>query len=165
MPEFDVRKIRIVVADDHAIVRESLSLLLATQKDFEIEGSASNGQQALDMVQRYHPDVLVLDLFMPDFDGFEVLRTLDRSGNRVATVVLTGSESDTDYAQAVCLSTQRSQQSGIALFHHGATENGRTQAKPQRMQKGTIEVLSLVSHCVLVDSLQPFLGGERISPW
>jgi len=103
MPEFDVRKIRIVVADDHAIVRESLSLLLATQKDFEVEGSASNGQEALDMVQRYHPEVLVLDLFMPDFDGFEVLRTLDRSGNRVATVVLTGSESDTDYAQAVRL--------------------------------------------------------------
>jgi DNA-binding NarL/FixJ family response regulator len=40
---------------------------------------------------------------MPDFDGFEVLRTLDRSGNRVATVVLTASESDTDYAQVVRL--------------------------------------------------------------
>jgi DNA-binding NarL/FixJ family response regulator len=103
MPEFDMRKIRIVIADDHAILRESLSLLLSTQKDFEVEGSASNGQQALEMVQQFHPDVLVLDLFMPDFDGFEVLRTLDRTGNRMATVVLTASESDTDYAQAVRL--------------------------------------------------------------
>jgi DNA-binding NarL/FixJ family response regulator len=103
MPEFDMRKIRIVIADDHAILRESLSLLLGTQKDFEVEGSASNGQQALEMVQQFHPDVLVLDLFMPDFDGFEVLRTLDRTGNRMATVVLTASESDTDYAQAVRL--------------------------------------------------------------
>src|SRR5437868_8310227 len=103
MSESNVPKIRIVLADDHAILRESLSLLLSTQSDFEVEGSASNGQEALDMVQRDHPDVLVLDLFMPDFDGFEVLRTLDRSGNRVATVVLTGSESDTDYAQAVRL--------------------------------------------------------------
>src|SRR5579859_4828633 len=103
MPDFSVQKIRIVLADDHAILRESLSLLLSTQKDFEVEGSAANGQQALEMVQNSHPDVLVLDLFMPDFDGFEVLRTLDRSGNRVATVVLTGSESDTDYAQAVRL--------------------------------------------------------------
>ncbi|HWY71123.1 MAG TPA: response regulator transcription factor [Terriglobales bacterium] len=103
MSESNLPKIRIVLADDHAILRESLSLLLSTQNDFEVEGSASNGQEALEMVQRYHPDVLVLDLFMPDFDGFEVLRTLDRSGNRVATVVLTASESDTDYAQVVRL--------------------------------------------------------------
>lgn len=103
MPEFDVQKTRIVIADDHAILRESLSMLLGTQSDFEVDGSASNGQEALDMVQRFHPDVLVLDLFMPDFDGFEVLRTLDRAGNRLATVVLTASESDTDYAQVVRL--------------------------------------------------------------
>src|SRR5438045_2505964 len=103
MSESNVPKIRIVLADDHAILRESLSLLLGTQKDFEVEGSATNGQEALEMVQRFHPDVLVLDLFMPDFDGFEVLRTLDRAGNRVATVVLTASESDTDYAQVVRL--------------------------------------------------------------
>ena len=94
---------RIVIADDHAILRESLALLLGTQPDFQVEGTASNGQEALDMVQAHHPDVLVLDLFMPGFDGFEVLRTLDRNGNRVATVVLTASESDTDYAQVVRL--------------------------------------------------------------
>lgn len=103
MADFDVQKIRIVIADDHAILRESLSLLLATQNDFEVEGSASNGQDALQMVQQHHPDVLVLDLFMPDFDGFEVLRTLDRNATRVATVVLTASESETDYAQVVRL--------------------------------------------------------------
>lgn len=96
-------KTRIVIADDHAILRESLALLLGTQPDFHVEGTASNGQEALDMVQAHHPDVLVLDLFMPGFDGFEVLRTLDRNGNRVATVVLTASESDTDYAQVVRL--------------------------------------------------------------
>ena len=104
MSEIDApNKIRIVIADDHQILRESLTLLLATQKDIKIEGSAANGQQALEMVQQFRPDVIVLDLFMPDFDGFEVLRTLDRSGNRVATVVLTASESDTDYAQVVRL--------------------------------------------------------------
>lgn len=103
MAELDAQKIRIVIADDHAILRESLSLLLSTQTDFEVEGSAANGQEALQMVQQHHPDVLVLDLFMPDFDGFEVLRTLDRNGSQVATVVLTGSEAETDYAQVVRL--------------------------------------------------------------
>lgn len=96
-------KIRMVIADDHAILRESLSALLATQPDFEVVGSAANGQEALNLVREKSPDVLILDLFMPDFDGFDVLRTLDRGGSRVATVILTGSENQTDYTQVVKL--------------------------------------------------------------
>lgn len=96
-------QIRIVIADDHAVLRESLAALLSTQPDFQVEGCASNGQEALAQVQEHHPDVLVLDLFMPGSDGFEVLRTLDGAGSRVAAVVLTGSESELDYAQVVKL--------------------------------------------------------------
>jgi DNA-binding NarL/FixJ family response regulator len=94
-------RIRIIIADDHAVLRESLAALLATQQEFFVEGWAANGQEALALVQQHHPDVLVLDLFMPHGDGFEVLRTLDRAGSHVASVVLTGSESELDYAQAV----------------------------------------------------------------
>src|SRR5207253_397461 len=94
-------KIQIVVADDHAVLRESLAALLGTQPDLEVVGSASDGAQALELVQAKHPNVLVLDLFMPGSDGFEVLRTLDKAGSRVATVVLTGSESESDYTNVV----------------------------------------------------------------
>jgi len=97
------KKIRIGIADDHSVLRQSLAALLESQKGMEICGSAANGSEALDMVQKCHPDVLVLDLFMPESDGFEVLRTLDRSGARVASVVLTGSENQADYVQAVRL--------------------------------------------------------------
>ena len=96
-------KIRIVIADDHAVLRESLGALLSTQPDFQVEGLASNGQDALALAQQHHPDVLVLDLFMPGGDGFEVLRTLDKGGSRIAAVVLTGSDSEMDYAQVVKL--------------------------------------------------------------
>lgn len=96
-------KIGIVIADDHAVLRESLSALLATQPDFGVLGTAADGNEALQVVQRHHPDVLVLDLLMPGGDGFEVLRTLDRAGSRVAAVVLTGSESQPDYVQVVRL--------------------------------------------------------------
>jgi DNA-binding NarL/FixJ family response regulator len=95
--------IRIVIADDHSVLRESLGALLATQPDFVVEGLAANGQEALELMRQRHPDVLVLDLFMPESDGFEVLRTLDHGGSRVAAVVLTGSENELDYAQAVRL--------------------------------------------------------------
>lgn len=95
--------IRIVIADDHSVLRESLSALLSTQADFVVEGLAANGQEALQLTRDRHPDVLVLDLFMPESDGFEVLRTLDHGGSRVSAVVLTGSENELDYAQAVRL--------------------------------------------------------------
>jgi len=97
------KKIRIAIADDHAVLRESLAALFGNQRDFEVCGAAANGVEALKIVQACHPDVLVLDLFMPDGDGFEVLRTLDRAGNRVASVVLTGSENQLDYVQVVRL--------------------------------------------------------------
>ncbi len=96
-------RIGIVIADDHAVLRESLAALLTTQSDFALKGLAANGQEALALVQQHHPEVLVLDLFMPEGDGFEVLRTLDHAGSRVAAVVLTGSDSELDYAQAVRL--------------------------------------------------------------
>ncbi len=96
-------RIAIVIADDHAVLRESLAALLQSQPDFEVVGAAANGEEALRLVQERRPQVLVLDLFMPGSDGFELLRTLDRTGNRVASVVLTGSESHNDYVQVVRL--------------------------------------------------------------
>lgn len=95
--------ITIVMADDHAVLRESLAALLQSQPDFDVVGAAANGEEALHLVREYRPQVLVLDLFMPESDGFEVLRTLDRAGDRVASVVLTGSESQNDYVQVVRL--------------------------------------------------------------
>lgn len=95
--------IRIVIADDHVVLLESLGALLGTQPDFQVIGKATNGTEAVELVKQHHPDILVLDLFMPGTDGFEVLRTLDRAESRVASVVLTGSESQLDYVQVVKL--------------------------------------------------------------
>ena len=94
------KSISIVIADDHAVLRESLATLLQSQADFDVVGVAANGEEALQLVQEHQPDVLVLDLFMPQSDGFEVLRTLDRAGKRVASVVLTGSDSNDDYVRS-----------------------------------------------------------------
>lgn len=96
-------QIAIVIADDHGVLRESLAALLSSQPDFSVVGAAANGEEALQLVQEHRPHVLVLDLFMPHGDGFEVLRTLDRAGDRVASVVLTGSENQGDYVRVVRL--------------------------------------------------------------
>jgi DNA-binding NarL/FixJ family response regulator len=96
-------QIAIVIADDHAVLRESLTALLQSQPDFDVVGAAANGEEAVKLVKEHTPQVLVLDLFMPGGDGFEVLRTLERAGSQVASVVLTGSDNQNDYVQVVRL--------------------------------------------------------------
>src|SRR3954464_4465486 len=97
------KKTSIVIADDQPLLRESLASLLETQGKFYVQGKAKDGDSSLSLVNKYHPDVLVLDLFMPNSDGFEVLGMLERTGSRVASVILTGSENQTDYVQVVRL--------------------------------------------------------------
>ena len=97
------RKICIVIADDHAVLRESIAALFESQPDFDVVGMAGTGNDTLYLVRERNPDVLLLDLFMPNGDGFNVLRSLERNGNRVATLILTGSDNQLDYAQAVRL--------------------------------------------------------------
>lgn len=99
MPE----SIRIIIADDHAILRESLAALLGSQPDMQVIAKTGTGAESIQAAREQRPDVLLLDLFMPGGDGFEVLRALDRSGAGVATVVLTASENQNDYVQVVQL--------------------------------------------------------------
>jgi DNA-binding NarL/FixJ family response regulator len=94
---------RIVIADDHSVLLEALAALLESQPDFAVVGKAGDGAQTLEVISREKPDVVLLDLSMPGSDGFEVLRTLERNGSRVASLVLTGSENQGDYVQVVKL--------------------------------------------------------------
>ncbi len=94
---------RIVIADDHPVLRASLTALLHTQADFQVVGTAGSGRETVTVVERERPDILLLDLFMPEGDGFEVLRRLERAKQQVSSVVLTASESRWDYAQVVKL--------------------------------------------------------------
>ena len=93
--------IRIVVADDHPVVRDGLVAMLETQPDFEIVGSATNGSEALALVQSATPDVLLLDLEMPALDGVGVLRALQASATRVRVIVFTVFDTDERIIAAV----------------------------------------------------------------
>ena len=83
---------RVLLADDHARLLESASRLLS--KNFQIVGTVSNGAQAVDVAQRLDPDVIVLDIAMPDLDGFQTLHQLRATGSRAAVVFLTTYDTD-----------------------------------------------------------------------
>lgn len=82
--------IRVVVCDDHAILREGTQLILETVPGLEVVGTATTGGEALGLVERSRPDVLVLDLQLPDMSGVEVARRVRGSFSAVAVLVLTG---------------------------------------------------------------------------
>src|SRR4051812_22777793 len=78
----------IVLADDHRIVRQGLRVLLTAETDFQVIGEADDGREALELVKRLNPQVLVLDLMMPGLNGLEVARQLNKQASKVGVVVL-----------------------------------------------------------------------------
>jgi len=81
--------IRVLLAEDHGLVRAGLERLLATAGDIEIVGSAADGAEAIDLARSERPDVVLMDLSMPKLDGIEATRKIVSAGEDVQVVVLT----------------------------------------------------------------------------
>jgi DNA-binding NarL/FixJ family response regulator len=80
--------ITILLADDHAVMRTGLRLVLERQADFEVVGEASDGREAVAMAQKLLPDVLVMDIGMPNLNGIEAVRQVAATAPQVAVVIL-----------------------------------------------------------------------------
>ena len=108
----EVRKgtIRVLIADDHPIVRDGLAKLLSLEEDVVVVGEASDGCEVLDKVQELDPDVLLLDLRMPNLDGLSALQALQQTNKRTRVIILTASEDKNEFVQAMKLGC-----SGIVL--------------------------------------------------
>lgn len=82
-------KIRIFLADDHKILRESLQMLLSAESDFEVVGQASNGLEVMQQIQNIHADILLLDISMPRMSGLELVRNLQTQKSQFKVIFLT----------------------------------------------------------------------------
>ena len=94
-------KTKILIADDHSLVRMGLSLLIAHQKDMELVGEAENGQSAVEQIRRLRPDVVIMDLMMPVLSGAEATRIVHTELPDVKIVILTSFGTSADLSQAI----------------------------------------------------------------
>jgi DNA-binding NarL/FixJ family response regulator len=93
--------IRIVIADDHPIFRHGVRGLLAAEEEFEVVGEAANGRDAVSVVRRLTPELLLIDLQMPELDGVSAIREIRQVAPQTRILVLTTYDSDGDILRAV----------------------------------------------------------------
>jgi two-component system, NarL family, response regulator NreC len=82
------KKTRILLADDHAVVRQGFRLILGAQADMEIVGEAGNGREAVSMSETLHPDVVVMDVAMPELNGIEATRRITEANPHTRVLAL-----------------------------------------------------------------------------
>lgn len=105
MPESETQRppvpIRILLADDHDILRQGLKMLLSLQTEIEVIGEARTGREAIELALKLHPQVVVLDISMPDIDGLEACRRMRASVPDTSVLILTMHESEEYFFQAL----------------------------------------------------------------
>ena len=90
MPE----TIRVLIADDHTMVRNGLMMILSSYPDIELVGQAANGQEAVELGQSLRPDVILMDLLMPEMDGVTAAAALQRTNPEIHVIALTSFKED-----------------------------------------------------------------------
>ncbi|UJA21719.1 response regulator transcription factor [Thermoleophilia bacterium SCSIO 60948] len=93
--------VSVLVVDDHAVVRDGLTGMLRSDDRFRVAGEAADGEEAIRMVERRRPDVVVMDLRMPVLDGVGAIRRLAEAGDETPVLVLTTFDTDTDVLPAI----------------------------------------------------------------
>ena len=93
--------IRVLLADDQALVRSGFRLILEAREDIEIVGEAEDGGEAVELALRFEPDVILMDVRMPRLDGVEATRRLTAAGSRARVVILTTFDLDEYVHEAI----------------------------------------------------------------
>ncbi len=95
------KKIRVLVADDHSVVRQGLRMFLLVQPDMELVGEAQNGREAVEFTAKFAPDVVLMDLLMPEMDGIAATAAIKATHPEIQVLVLTTFLDDRRVAEAI----------------------------------------------------------------
>ena len=96
-----MRKIRVLLVDDHTVVRQGLRRILETDEEIEIVGETGDGRSAADMAQRLHPNVVVMDIALPELNGIEATRQIMKRNEGTKVLILTMHSDDVCVRQSL----------------------------------------------------------------
>ncbi len=150
-------KIRVLVADDHAIVRDGVRALLALSEDIEVVGEAADGHEAVAECRRLDPDVILMDVAMPGLGGLEATLEIKRDGARAKIIVLTQYE-DVEYIRRFL----NAGVSGYVLKRAAGTE---LQAAIRAVHRGGLVLDPALARDVVQGSANPSGGTEPADPY
>jgi len=148
--------IKILIADDHAVLRSGLRLLLQSQDDMVVVGEASGGAQVLALLEELKPDLILLDLSMPGLGGLEMLPLIRRAVPQVRILILTMHDDESYLRQAL-----RDGAAGYVLKRAADTE---LLSAIRAVMRGEIYVHPSMTRALL-DDILPATGSEPASPW
>ena len=131
------RKIRVILADDHPVVRDGLATMVNQQPDMEVVAEAGDGEEAITLYEQHHPDVMVLDLRMPKRDGVAVVQRVLEANPKACILIMTTYDGDEDIFQ--CLS-----QGAKGLSAERRSAPGNPLRDPRRQRR---PALHLVVRC------------------
>ncbi len=147
-------KTRILLADDHSVLRSGLKMLLNAQDDMTVVGEATNGQEALSAVREHLPDLLILDITMPKTDGLQVLSQIKRAHPNVRVLVLTMHEEEGYLKRAL--------ESGAAGYCPKSAADAELISAIRAVMRGNVYIHP--SHAkILVDKMIPSANASSAS--
>ncbi len=146
-------KIRVLVADDHTIVREGVRLLLEAQADIQVVGEAADGQEAQALTRQLHPDVVVMDIQMPNWNGLEATRAIKQEFPQMHILALTMYESDDYFFQVLAAGA-----SGYLLKKAASTD---LIAAIRAVYQGDVFLYPSVARRLVSDYLTRVKSGEE----
>lgn len=157
-----VVKIRVLIVDDHAVVRQGLRMFIEMQKDMEVVGEGTNGIEAVELANRVNPDVILLDLIMPEMDGVEATRRIIKSSPHCRVLILTSFGEDDKVFPAIRAGAQgyllKDLQPNDLVKAVRETFEGRTQLHPDIAQR----LMSVVSGKAPVEDIHPISMPDHL---
>ncbi len=149
-------KIRVLIADDHAIVREGARHLLSQEPDIEVVGEAANGAQALELARKFVPDIVLMDISMPGMNGLEATRALKAAQPQTNVLVLTMQEGEDYFFRLLNAGA-----SGYVLKGAGSVE---LLSAIRAVHQGGVYLNPMMTRKVLGDFLKRAEQSESVDP-
>jgi DNA-binding NarL/FixJ family response regulator len=160
----DGRSISIVLADDHLIVRQGVRALLAAEADFQVIGETGDGLEAVELVKRSSPDVVILDLMMPGLNGIEVARQLGKQAPQTKIIILSMYDDEGFVLEALAngVSAYVLKDTGSADLINAVREvkRGHRYLSPPLSDRA-IEIYEQMNRAVIADKYETLTTRER----